>query len=61
MVMHSPRDHGRRHRQRLENIHSAKHPKSFVSLDPADHLLSRREDALYAGQLLAAWPNAMST
>jgi putative redox protein len=34
---------------------AAKHPKSFVSLDPADHLLSEREDALYAGHVLAAW------
>jgi putative redox protein len=55
MVMHSPRD-------TLVNIDNAsriflaaRHPKSFVSLDPADHLLTRREDAGYAGQLLAAW------
>src|SRR5262249_25804770 len=55
MVMHSPRD-------TIVNIDNAsriflaaRHPKSFVSLDPADHLLTRREDASYAGQLLAAW------
>jgi len=55
MVMHSPRD-------TIVDIHNAtkifmaaKHPKSFVSLDPADHLLSEREDALYAGRVLAAW------
>lgn len=34
---------------------AAFHPKSFVSLDGADHLLSRREDALYVGDLIAAW------
>ncbi len=34
---------------------AAKHPKSFVSLDGADHLLSRREDATYVGQVLAVW------
>jgi putative redox protein len=34
---------------------AAKHPKSFVSLDDADHLLSRKPDALYAAQVLAAW------
>lgn len=34
---------------------SAKHPKSFVSLDTADHLLSRREDARYAAHVVAAW------
>ena len=31
---------------------AAKHPKSFVSLDKADHLLSREEDSRYAGQVL---------
>ncbi len=34
---------------------AAKHPKSFVSLDRADHLLSREEDSRYAGRVLAAW------
>jgi putative redox protein len=32
----------------------AKHPKSFVSLDNADHLLTRRADAIYVAQVLAA-------
>jgi putative redox protein len=34
---------------------AAKHPKSFVSLDAADHLLTRRADAKYVGDVLAAW------
>jgi uncharacterized OsmC-like protein/fermentation-respiration switch protein FrsA (DUF1100 family) len=34
---------------------AAKHPKSFVSLADADHLLSRRGDALYVANVLAAW------
>jgi putative redox protein len=34
---------------------AAKHPKSFVSLDDADHLLSRRSDAEYVANVLAAW------
>lgn len=34
---------------------AAKHPKSFVSLDDADHLLSRRVDAVYVAQVLRAW------
>jgi putative redox protein len=33
----------------------AKHPKSFVSLDDADHLLTRKSDALYAANVIAAW------
>ncbi|MBR1091945.1 OsmC family protein [Bradyrhizobium manausense] len=34
---------------------SAKHPKSFVSLDHADHLLTKPADALYAADVIAAW------
>jgi uncharacterized OsmC-like protein/pimeloyl-ACP methyl ester carboxylesterase len=34
---------------------AAKHPKSFLSLDEADHLLSRPEDAEYAGAVIGAW------
>jgi putative redox protein len=34
---------------------AAKHPKSFCSLDDADHLLSRRADADYVADVLAAW------
>ncbi len=34
---------------------AAKHPKSFCSLDGADHLLSRREDAAYVAEVLSAW------
>ncbi len=34
---------------------AARHPKSFVSLDDSDHLLSRKRDAIYAANLLAAW------
>lgn len=34
---------------------AARHPKSFVSLDGADHLLTRPDDAGFAGSVLAAW------
>ena len=34
---------------------AAKHPKSFISLDGADHLLTREQDAIRAGQMIAAW------
>ena len=34
---------------------AAKHPKSFISLDDADHLLSRRSDAVYVATILNAW------
>lgn len=55
MVFHAPLDQtvGIDNAARL--FGSARHPKSFVSLDDADHLLSRKEDALYVGEVLAAW------
>ncbi|MEA2892563.1 MAG: hypothetical protein QOI05_3356 [Bradyrhizobium sp.] len=34
---------------------AAKHPKSFVSLPEADHLLSNRRDSMYAADVIAAW------
>ena len=34
---------------------AAKHPKSFVSLDGMDHLLTKKEDAVYVADLIAAW------
>ncbi len=55
MLMHSPRDTIVDIDNATKIFMAAKHPKSFVSLDPADHLLSGREDALYAGHVLAAW------
>jgi putative redox protein len=55
LVMHSPRDTVVGIDNATQIFTAAKHPKSFVSLDPADHMLSRREDALFAGGLLASW------
>jgi putative redox protein len=55
LILHSPVDKivGIDHARRLFEM--AKHPKSFVSLDTADHLLSDERDARYAGEVLAAW------
>jgi fermentation-respiration switch protein FrsA (DUF1100 family) len=55
LILHSPADDivGIENAARLYKM--AKHPKSFVSLDDADHLLSRERDSVYAGRLLAAW------
>ena len=55
MVMHSPRDAIVSIDNASRIFLAARHPKSFVSLDPADHLLLNRADAAYAGQLLASW------
>ena len=57
LIMHSPLD-GTVSIDEAANIFTiAKHPKSFVSLDDADHLLSRQRDSRYAGKVLAAWAN----
>jgi putative redox protein len=55
LVMHSPRDDTVEIENATLIFKAAQHPRSFLSLDPADHLLTRREDALYAGHVLAAW------
>jgi len=55
LIMHAPLDEtvGIDNAGRI--FAAAKHPKSFVSLDNADHLLSNPEDARYAASVLAAW------
>ncbi len=55
LVMHSPRDRIVGIDHAAEIYQAARHPKSFISLDTADHLLSRKEDSLYAGEIIAAW------
>lgn len=55
IVFHSPRDTIVGIENAAQIFMAAKHPKSFVSLDDADHLLSRKEHAAYAAQVLAAW------
>jgi putative redox protein len=55
LVLHSPRDTVVDIDNASKIFLAAKHPKSFVSLDRADHLLTQREDALYAANVLAAW------
>ena len=55
LIFHSPVDNtvGVEHAARLYDL--AKHPKSFISLDDADHLVSRPEDSEYIGAILGAW------
>ena len=55
LILHSPRDRIVDINNAANIFMAAKHPKSFVSLDDADHLLSRAEDAAYAAEVLAAW------
>jgi len=55
MVMHSPIDDTVSVDEAGKIFADALHPKSFVSLDDADHLLSRKGDSQYAAQVLASW------
>jgi putative redox protein len=55
LVMHAPADTVVSVDHASAIVLAARHPKSFVSLDTADHLLTRREDARYAAAVLAAW------
>lgn len=55
LVMHSPQDSTVKVKNAEEIYVAAHHPKSFVSLDGADHLLSRKEDSIYAGEIIAGW------
>ncbi len=55
LILHAPADDvvGVDHAARIYQM--AKHPKSFIALDGADHLLSDSADARYAARLIAAW------
>jgi putative redox protein len=55
LVMHAPTDTTVGIDNATRIFLAAKHPKSFVSLDGADHLLSDRRDASYAAEVIAAW------
>jgi putative redox protein len=55
LVMHAPRDATVGIDNASEIFMAARHPKSFVTLDGADHLLTRAEDAEYAAEVIAAW------
>ncbi len=55
LVFHSPTDETVGIDNASEIFLAAKHPKSFVSLAGADHLLSRRSDAAYVANVIAAW------
>lgn len=55
LVFHSPVDAVVDIRNAQDIYLAARHPKSFVSLDRADHMLTKSEDGMYVGHVLAAW------
>lgn len=55
LVMHAPHDTTVGVENATHIFSAAKHPKSFISLDTADHLLTRKDDADYVADTIAAW------
>ncbi len=55
LVMHAPMDMTVSIDNASQIFLAAKHPKSFVTLDNSDHLISRAQDAEYAAEVIAAW------
>lgn len=55
LIMHSPQDDTVGIKNAEEIYLAARHPKSFVSLDGADHLLMNKKDSIYAGEVISGW------
>ncbi|UGY91234.1 bifunctional alpha/beta hydrolase/OsmC family protein [Streptomyces gobiensis] len=55
LVLHSPQDEFVGVDNARQIFDAGRHPKSFIALDGADHLLTSRADANYAATVLAAW------
>ena len=55
LVLHAPGDVTVGIENASDIFQAAKHPKSFVTLDNADHLVTRAQDAEYAAEVIAAW------
>lgn len=55
LIFHSPQDKLVGINNAAEIFVAAKHPKSFVSLDGADHLLSDKRDSLFTGSIIGSW------
>jgi putative redox protein len=55
LVMHSPQDEIVDIDNAREIYQAALHPKSFISLDGSDHLLTDKDDAGYVGDVVSSW------
>lgn len=55
LILHSPHDRIVDIENAAELYQAGHHPKSFISLDGADHLLTKKSDSGYAGEVIAAW------
>lgn len=55
LVFHAPEDDTVLIEQAEHIFKSARHPKSFISLHEADHLLSDNKDSEYVGECIVSW------
>ena len=55
LILHSPQDEIVEIENAAKIYHAAFHPKSFITLDGSDHMLSNPDNARYAGDVIAAW------
>lgn len=55
LILHSPQDEIVNIENAAKIYHAAHHPKSFITLNEADHMLTNKEDAYYAGNVIASW------
>ena len=55
LILHAPLDDSVNIDNAAQLFMAAKHPKSFITLDDADHLLSKVEDATYVAGVITAW------
>jgi putative redox protein len=61
LILHSPADTYTSIENASKIFSAARHPKSFISLDDIDHLMLKKEDALYTGSLIGAWASRYLT
>jgi len=61
LILHSPQDTTVEIKNAEQIYLAAKHPKSFISLDGADHLLTQTRDSVYAGNMIGTWASRYIT
>lgn len=59
LILHAPQDRVVGIENAAEIFTAAKHPKSFVSLDKADHLITKRDDARFVAAMISAWASRL--
>ncbi len=55
LILHSPQDNVVEIENAAKIYHAAHHPKSFITLNNADHMLSNKDDAYYAAHVISSW------